>query len=99
MYWVDNEIGAAGKKRQNDLKRVERRVRDALGDIDKLPLKSFSKTTHRRQYRDYYLNYRKRDGERMDPESMQRECAEVRFDRFFLLRFFPFLTTDISLPT
>lgn len=77
MYWEDNEIGKTSKKRQNDLKRVECRVRDALGDIDKLPLKSLSKTTHRRQYRDHYLNYRKRDGKRIDPESMQRETNIV----------------------
>jgi len=77
MYWHDMAIAKASKKRQNDLKRVERRLRDALGDIDKLPLQSLSKTSHRRQYRDFYINYRKRDGEPMDGESMQRETNIV----------------------
>ncbi|MDW3221311.1 MAG: tyrosine-type recombinase/integrase [Paracoccaceae bacterium] len=77
MYWHDMEIVKASNKRQNDLKRVKRRLREALGDIDKLPLQSLSKTSHRRQYRDSYINYRKRDGEPKDGESMQGETNIV----------------------
>ncbi len=77
LFWKDKEIEKTSRKRQNDLKRIEKRLRDALGDIDKLALISLSKTTHRRHYRDFYVNYRKRDGQPMDGESMQRETNIV----------------------
>lgn len=73
MYEKDREVSKS-KKRMNDLKRVERRVREALGDIDKLPLEDLKKSTHRRKFRDFYVNLRRRDGTRIDPESMQREA-------------------------
>ena len=71
LYHRDKHI-EAGSKKDVDLRRIEKRVEAALGDLDGLPLEDMS-VEHRRKWLDHMLASKKADGSTLALGSAKKE--------------------------
>ena len=71
LYRQDKQV-EEGSKKENDLKRIEGRLKSSIGDPDSLPLEEMT-VDHRRRYFNYIISAKKADGSPLSLGSAKKE--------------------------